>query len=424
MGFVSGQIVKHRLTPLFQLYTSNAPAGGFPDFAYTSSPQSAIALNTFGYYSPNSTALVQGFPSFMPPMEVGKEEYFPPIPEGLNNLPSADLFILANDYRTSATQAEPDMPLGLADTNNYRVEPLFWMSRCRFTDVGCGLEQAEFLVALERELTQLNSMGYELRGRIGFVIACKNANCTSGAPTIPGRANMERIYRAWNGTNLTTADSALMGTSMLSSTIYTGYSPATAPTGIPTWPEVYAFRNISSEASGQTDQLIDGQEVLAGTNEMANDSDCDGLIDSNEYPVAGVPQTDPMSLFVTPGNCADMRIAKTQTNATNYRVSNPVGPSVAANVQVTIFYAGTTVSLPFNPSWPTVPNGWGCAQTYIITQQNNWSATATCTKNGNASFAIGELVDFYVPKIVGKAQPYQATVTSSNDPAVSNNVAN
>ncbi len=145
MGFVSGQIVKHRLTPLFQLYTSNAPAGGFPDFAYTSSPQSAIALNTFGYYSPNSTALVQGFPSFMPPMEVGKEEYFPPIPEGLNNLPSADLFILANDYRTSATQAEPDMPLGLADTNNYRVEPLFWMSRCRFTDVGC-LDRLRILI--------------------------------------------------------------------------------------------------------------------------------------------------------------------------------------------------------------------------------------------------------------------------------------
>ena len=424
MGVVAGQVVKHRLTPLFQLYSSQ---GGYADFAYTTSPQSALALNEYSYYSPNSTSLVQGFSQFMQPAPTGKEEYFPPVPEGFNKLPAADFFILANDYRTSATQADPDMPLNVADPGNYRVEPLFWMSRCRFTDVGCGLQNAEFLVALERELTQLNSIGYELRGRIGFVIACKTASCTSGAPTIP---SMERIYRAWKGTNLATSDSALMGTSMLSASmlsgsIYYGYYTATAPAGIPAWPEVYAFRNINSDAgvliNGQADELIDGQELLAGTNEMAADSDCDGLADSIEYPVAGVPQSDPMS---TLGTCADMRIAKTQIGSTTYRVSNPLGPNAALSVTVTIFYGGTTVSPPFSPSWPTVPSGWSCTQAYTIGAFNAWNATATCTKNGGVSFGIGELTDFNVPHLSGQAPPYQATVTSYNDPAATNNLAN
>lgn len=173
-----------------------------------------------------------------------------------------------------------------------------------------------------------------------------------------------------------------------------------------------------------SDQLIDAQEVLAGSNEMAADSDCDGLIDSVEYPVAGVPRSDPMSNFVSPGSCADMRIAKTQTGSTTYRVSNPVGPNAAAAVQVTIFYAGTTVSPPLEPSWPTVPNDWNCTLAGTGGAQNSWEATATCSKNGNASFAVAEIADFNVPKISGKAQPYQATVASFNDPAAANNVAN
>ncbi len=411
MGAVAGQVVKHRLTPLFQLRSQSNN-----DFAYTTSPQSALALNEVSYFSANSTPVVQGFPSFVQSdTPIGDVLYAPPAPEGFGIVPSADLFILANDYRTSATQAEPDMPRNVADANNFRVEPLFWLSRCRSGgSVGCGLTNAEFLVALERELTQLNSIGYELRGRIGFVIACKTANCATGAPTLP---SMERIYRAWKGTNLDQADAALIGSSMLNDSLYTDYSNQTAPSGIPIWPQVYAFKNLHSDG----DQLIDGQEVLAGSNEMAADSDCDGLVDSVEYPVAGVPQSDPMLNFT---GCADMRIAKTQSGSTTYRLSNPLGPNAAANVLVTIFYAGSTVSPPFSPSSPTVPAGWNCTQASTFGAQNTWQSTATCSKNGGSSFAIGELANFNVPKISGLAQPYQATVVSLNDPAAGNNLAN
>ena len=200
MGAVAGQTVKHRLTPLFQLYSQSNN-----DFAYTTSPQSALALNELSYFSANSTPLVQGFPSFMQSdTPIDDVRYSPAPPAGFGSVPSADLFLLANDYRSNIAQVDPDMPRNIADANLFRVEPLFWLSRCRFGgSVGCDLANAEFLVGLERELTQLNSLGYELRGRIGFVIACKTASCATGAPTLAG---VERIYRAWKGASLDQSD--------------------------------------------------------------------------------------------------------------------------------------------------------------------------------------------------------------------------
>ncbi len=67
---------------------------------------------------------------------------------------------------------------------------------------------------------------------------------------------------------------------------------------------------------------------------------------------------------------------------------------------------------------------WNCAQVYTVAAQNNWDAKATFTKNGDASFAIGELINLNVPKIIGKAPSFQATVSSLNDPAAGNKFAN
>jgi hypothetical protein len=51
----------------------------------------------------------------------------------------------------------------------------------------------------------------------------------------------------------------------------------------------YAYRNVDTDS----DTLIDGFERLIGTNPASIDSDGDGTADGVEYPLAGVPVSDP-----------------------------------------------------------------------------------------------------------------------------------
>lgn len=299
LGVVAGTNVKHRLIPLFQLRSNSND-----DYAYTTSPQSAVTLlATQGPSYSSVGAAIGGYSNFAASGQSLESEEF--LEEQVFD-PRADLFLLANDYRTQNGDPDPEMPLDLADDEQYNVEPLFWMSRCRFLPIGCGVHgfhEAEILLALTRELTDLNALGYELRGRVGFVIACRTAVCESGAPTDP---SLERVYRVWKGTSLGSADAAFIGASHLSNPIYSSYSTTTLPTtgsglpNVPTWPQVYAFRNIDTDA----DTLIDGQELLAGTNDQASNSDCDAQADGVEFPVAGVSLSDPMSSTT----CADRRV--------------------------------------------------------------------------------------------------------------------
>jgi hypothetical protein len=51
----------------------------------------------------------------------------------------------------------------------------------------------------------------------------------------------------------------------------------------------YAYPNVDTDG----DALVDGFERVIGTNPTTMDSDGDGAIDSVEYPLAGVPISDP-----------------------------------------------------------------------------------------------------------------------------------
>jgi hypothetical protein len=246
--------------------------------------------------------------------------------------PRAEVFLLANDYRSGINQVDPDMPAQLADSNLFAVEALFWLSRCRTGGVGCSLVDAEFTVALRRELDALNNLGYELRGRMGFVIACKvSANCATNLPT---SALLTRIERKWNSTNLSVADSALITTGNAAQ--FSSYG-SKVPAGLPAWPFVYAFSMTDTD----NDLVIDAQEVLAGTNEDAPNSDCDGqgLEDGVEFPLAGVSNSDPMSFSTT---CADRRVVIKRTSSTNVQVEmRNVGISGSSNV---VFYVSAQIT--------------------------------------------------------------------------------
>lgn len=63
----------------------------------------------------------------------------------------------------------------------------------------------------------------------------------------------------------------------------------------------YAYGTGNSDAA-QGDLLPDAVELVAGTNPGAADSDGDGIRDDLEYPLAGVPVSDPCT--PGPGFCA------------------------------------------------------------------------------------------------------------------------
>ncbi len=52
----------------------------------------------------------------------------------------------------------------------------------------------------------------------------------------------------------------------------------------------FVYLNQDSDADG----LIDGQEIILGTNPILQDTDGDGVNDGVEYPAAGVPFSDPL----------------------------------------------------------------------------------------------------------------------------------
>jgi hypothetical protein len=145
---------------------------------------------------------------------------------------------------------------------------------------------------LERELDAFITAGYELRGKIGFVVVCKPNQmepCTAMPEVAAPQTTYKQVVRACKGTfsNLATFDCAFTTNSNVGTGNYVGYATSTQPTGVAAMPLTYAWANVHADA----DDLINGQELLLGTNQSSIDSDADGFSDSNEWPVAAIQPT-------------------------------------------------------------------------------------------------------------------------------------
>jgi hypothetical protein len=127
--------------------------------------------------------------------------------------------------------------------------------------------------------------GYELRNIQGYIYQ----RCTPEPACIPvGAAKFYRVCKPQTPGNF--QDCANFIENEKPAFDIAGYTVA-----FPSGSDIvlgYAYPRVHSDA----DDLIDGFEYVLGTDPGNPDSDGDGRSDSQEYPVAGVPVSDPLTV--------------------------------------------------------------------------------------------------------------------------------
>jgi serine protease len=251
LGQVRGLTVKNRAIPLFGLYSPGAT-----DYAVTANPQLATALqveqeNGYANAGPIAGAAVPGYSAF----------------PGVNipQAPRARAYVLSTEF---------------SPVNGANLIPLYLLERCR-PGSGCAVDQRDWLVITrENELNFAVNQGYAFYGLQGYVYEL----CNNEPACIPPGA--QRLYLQCNAAS---ADCAVFLEEQKIAFENAGYTAAlnggVAALG-------YAYGTANSDG----DLLPDAVEYVAGLNRFAVDSDGDGLSDHQEYPLAGLPSSDPCNV--------------------------------------------------------------------------------------------------------------------------------
>lgn len=256
-GSPNGRQLRNRLTPLFSFYNASAR-----DWAYTTSPQSALAFTLFSptSYVPAGSPIV-GYP------ELPESPTIVPQPPQ----PLAQVFVM-----TTMQKFSPDQP---------DLIPLYWMSRDSSYPPGCtggsGCNTANrdhLLLTQSSEVESARSSGYAYRGIQGYVYQ----RCSPEPSCMP--QGSVRLHRLCKESDNDCAVFPEQERSVMWASGYTSVFPAGSQEVLG-----YAYPNVDSDGDG----LIDGFEYLIGTRPDIADSDGDGIPDGVEFPLAGVQVSDP-----------------------------------------------------------------------------------------------------------------------------------
>lgn len=257
LGEVSGQTAKNRAIPMFSFY-----GDGSDDYAYTTSPQTSISfmISNASNYSPIGTS-IPGYSDFPDDPLLGPSD-----------TPKAATFVMATAYLP--VPGAPDLvPLYMADRSRH------FPVGCNPNLSSCNTNNRDFLLATgEAELESLHASGYEYRGIEGYVYE----RCTPEPACIP-----EGAERLWRKCKTADDDCAIFLESERASFEAAGYTVA-FPTGF-SMHIGYAYPNVDADSDG----LVDGFELLVGTDPDISDTDGDGASDGTEFPLAGISDSDP-----------------------------------------------------------------------------------------------------------------------------------
>ncbi len=258
LGDVGNRPARNRATPLFRLYST-----GVTDYVDTTVPQLAVGLQTSQKHAWHVVAGLPGVPGYA---------QFPHDPaDGSIDAPGASIYVLAIEARVR---------------NDWPVPVPLHLMRKPTPNMGLPPRPADFLLTTNAtEIEQAHAQGYRLTTIQGYVYApCQDEpDCMP-----PGTQTLWRAYRT------THADCAVFldgEKTAFQSTGYTANCPGTATQKIG-----YAYPAISPGAPDpdtDNDGLPDAFEYVAGTNPDFADSDGDGQSDAAEYPMVGVPLSDP-----------------------------------------------------------------------------------------------------------------------------------
>jgi serine protease len=248
MGTSGGRVLANRLTPLFSLYSTGAE-----DFLYTTAPQMATAAifdPTTPYDSTGPT--FNGYSQFP-----GTGCVVSPCIRA----PGASVYIFTSDHAPYVGAPA--------------LVPLYRMSY-RGTNPNGNVNHRDTTYTTQTTgVTAFKAVGYDLDGIEGYIFP----TCTPEPACIPSGA--VRLYRRYHPQR---DDYAIFPESELAQMVSQGYTS----TGGANEVIGYVYPNIDSDGDG----LIDGFELLVGTNPLVADSDCDGISDGQE--ILHYPYTDPL----------------------------------------------------------------------------------------------------------------------------------
>lgn len=283
LGVINGSVIRNRLTPLFVLYSNAAT-----DHFYTTVPQMAMsAIHDDSRW--NYSSLTAPY-TIAPSAPYAAKAGIPAVagyslPDG-STTPGASVYLFTTDYNP-VSQDHSLLPL-------YRTSYISGAER----DFG-------YATAIS-DLGYFTSTQYFVDGIEGYLYS----------PAIERPAGTVKLYRLYHPG---LKDYAIFPQSQLAQMQAAGYT--TPPGGLSDWLG-YVYPNVDSDL----DQLIDGFELLLGTNSQQVDSDWDGLNDG--YEVLTYPYSDPLvynsNLLDNPG-FEEGTIAPFVNNAINGTVAMEAG---------------------------------------------------------------------------------------------------
>lgn len=239
IGTVGGRVIRNRATPLFRMYSSS-----FSDYADTTSPQFALSLmNSKGGWA--ADAGTKDVPNYSLP--------------GESAVAKASMYVLTTQY-----QPRPAWPM---------LVPLYMMRKSY-----SGGSRIDYMMATTKaELEAANAVGYCLLNIQGYVYKTCSPDCIP-----PGAEKLWRKFR-----------SAVNDCAVFLENERTTFEAAGYTAACPAGSSLLLGYAYPVDVDTDNDGLPDGFEYVVGTDPTRADSDGDGSTDGDEFPMTGVPVSDP-----------------------------------------------------------------------------------------------------------------------------------
>jgi hypothetical protein len=245
LGKVAGVYIRNRVTPLFRLHSASGD-----DYADTTSPQTAVALminSTYAWQPVASLPAVPNYPSF--PHDPA---------DGALAAPRASVYVM-----TTAISPRAEWPA---------LVPLYLM------DKAFAGRRDFMLVTTTADIEQAHASGYNLRTIQAYIYK----PCTPEPACIPPSA--QKFWRKCKAVDNDCATFLEEERGGFESAGYTTTYPAGSNARLG-----YAYPATDTDHDG----LPDGFEQVVGTSPAKKNSDNDTSDDGVEFPMVGVPVSDP-----------------------------------------------------------------------------------------------------------------------------------